>query len=326
MTEKKSDAEKVLNKSESEMSETEKLMAEIINSKAPEDEENTAETPSEEQMPEATEKKKDDRLPVFSHKPTVTFKSSADREKNVGKALKRSRASMSIMTFFTIMLLAGTTLFISMVKSVKNSDAIEADNISAETPALSETLAAVLPEGMIIPTPEPSSELGENGEMTETGTPPDAIVIMSGTSEENKTESEPEAREHYEVVIKDGSWEEAREAAELAGGHLVTVSDYDEFQKCVKLAIDAGIDILWIGCHRENGAYIWENGEEIDIDGIGAWGVGEPSYTDQGAPEDYIMLWFMNNRWCLNDSSNDPCSEYPRDYCGKIGYIIEYED
>ena len=112
-----------------------------------------------------------------------------------------------------------------------------------------------------------------------------------------------------------------RQLAEL-GGHLAVIDDEDELQEIIRLAEEAGISRVWVGCHRVNGEMTWEYGRG----GILPWAAGEPTYVDQNdqVAEDYIMLW-NHSGWAYNDNRDDPCADYPDFYSGTMGYICEFE-
>ena len=229
----------------------------------------------------------------------------------------KKRIPLIFMITLSVLLLLGIIVFTAMIKSIR-ADEIEADNVIAvEDTNVEGDTTLKIPEGTVIPTPEPSGTISE-GEYVEAGTPPETVVIMSGTKKEEDSE--------YKVVTEDISWTDAQKACKLIKGHLVTIGSKEEFDEIVNLAAQNGLRYVWVGCHRdENGNYVWENNEKIDIDNLNAWGKGEPSYVDAGEAEDYIMLWFMNNKWSFNDSGNDPCKDYPKEYGGKIGYICEFD-
>ena len=110
------------------------------------------------------------------------------------------------------------------------------------------------------------------------------------------------------------------------GGHMVTISDAAELKKVTDLADDYGVRLVWIGFYRDqNGNLVWLNDEDISYY---AWGKDEPSAADtDGTPENYGLLWKYGPRtgWIYNDSRNDPVSDFPAAYSGKIAYICEYE-
>lgn len=241
--------------------------------------------------------------------------------------MSKNKIKLIFMMIFSILILVGIILMISMIKSIKESDRIQADNVNAVVDNNVEGDTNIpIPSDMVFPTPEPSSELGENGQMIEIGIPPETVVILSGTDDQLGQKEEADKGERYQAVKKDVSWEQAKEEAEKLGGHLVTIESAEELKTVIQYCINSNIDYCWIGCHREEGKYIWENDENIDINGLKSWGYKEPSYTDQGVAEDYIMLWWMNGKWCLNDSENDPLSRFPKDYEGKLGYVVEFSN
>ena len=142
----------------------------------------------------------------------------------------------------------------------------------------------------------------------------------------------------YEVVKSDISWEDASVECELKGGHLATITSRAEEEQIIELARAKGVEKLWIGAQVLNGY----NGE-----GVGHWITGEewsyqnwhydsknnksePSRFDtngDGVEEFYVMLWYVNGAWSWNDQRNDlVSSKYAKQYVGKMGYVIEYEN
>ena len=255
------------------------------------------------------------------------------KEKVFKADIFKSKIKLLFMLFLSLLVIIGVILFVSMLSSIHRAGTVDADNVVVDTNVEGDVNLPI-PDGTVFPTPEPSSELGLDGEMLEIGTPPETVVILSGTQSGDNAQTDDEdednienSTDRYVAVKRDISWEDAQKAANaVQSGHLVTISSYDELKTVITYCNNSGIEYCWIGCHRdENGNYIWENNETIDINSLGAWGFGEPSYTDQGEREDYIMLWWMNGKWCLNDSGNDPYAQWPKDYGGKLGYIIELE-
>ena len=150
-----------------------------------------------------------------------------------------------------------------------------------------------------------------------------SIVIGEDPAQPGETAAPtetPMVTEHrYEIFVEDVSWIEARDKCVEHGGHLVVIGSKEEFDAVVAMADTAGVDKVWIGCHRVEGNLVWENDETPYY----SWAKGEPSYTDQGINEDYLMLW--NNRgWAYNDNRNDPVKDFPDWYSGTIAYVCEY--
>ena len=132
----------------------------------------------------------------------------------------------------------------------------------------------------------------------------------------------PAPVEHgYQVFKEDVSWTQAQQKCAELGGHLAVINDEAELQEIIRLAEEAGISRVWIGCHRVNGDYVWETGE-----GIFRWAPNEPTFVDTNdrVAEDYIMLW-DHGGWAYNDNRDDPCADYPEFYSGTMGYICEFE-
>lgn len=154
------------------------------------------------------------------------------------------------------------------------------------------------------------------------------ITVISTPEPAPTAEPTPEpVREHrYEIVRDNVSWTRAAEICRQMGGYLVTINDQAEFDRVVEMAASSNTPNIWIGCHRENGALVWESGESVSFY---RWDEanGEPSGWDSydNIPEDYVMLWYHNG-WFYNDNRNDPAGDYPAIYGGAIGFVCEYEN
>ena len=151
---------------------------------------------------------------------------------------------------------------------------------------------------------------------------PDEFAEPGEASPAPEESAAPTPVEHgYQVFKEDVSWTQAQRKCADLGGHLVVINDEEELQEVIRLAEEAGISRVWIGCHRVNGEEIWETGE-----GIYRWAPGEPTYVDTNdrVAEDYVMLW-DHNGWAYNDNRDDPCADYPEFYSGTMGYICEFE-
>lgn len=171
----------------------------------------------------------------------------------------------------------------------------------------------------------PTETLNPSVDLTDSG----VVVINEPVQPEVPEEPQPTeevVRESmYQAFREDLSWTEAQEECRRMGGHLVVISNEEEFNKVVQMAEEMQLNVVWIGCHRENDQLIWEVDDPIEF---APWGYGEPSGYDSGdgAPEDYVMLWNLNGVWQYNDSRNDPIDEFPSFYSGKMGYVLESGD
>lgn len=138
---------------------------------------------------------------------------------------------------------------------------------------------------------------------------------------------EAEAEHTYYAFISDVSWEEADYYATTYAeySYLASINTKEEFEELTQMAYDEGIRVLWLGAKRDEDEswsdVYWNDGTMLD--GLGLWFRGEPSYTadDGGESECYLMAFYVDGKWYLNDSVNDVSSVY----AGKIGYIIEEE-
>lgn len=163
-------------------------------------------------------------------------------------------------------------------------------------------------------------------------TPPVVTESVEPTAEpsaeptvEPTVEPTAEPQSTYTLYIENVSWTQAKEACEIRGGHLVTISDSEEFKTVTALAESYDAELIWVGFYRDDttGALTWVTGEDIQYF---PWGVGEPSLKDtDGTPENYGLLWHYKGAWIYNDSRNDPVGDYPAAYSGKIAYICEFD-
>ncbi|MDO4983600.1 MAG: lectin-like protein [Eubacteriales bacterium] len=259
--------------------------------------------------------------------PVVQYTKNAERERqSTEEVSRRKRRPVAIILVLCAILVIASLLFNALIKDMaedtettrKAALALEMERSRAadeEEPAAS----AVNPTPKIIddedvldippdPSPSPEAETDSETPAVMTETPP---------------ETEPAPAEHgYELFIEDVSWEQAKAACESMGGHLAVINDADEFAAVTQLAQQYGIEKVWIGGHRVNGAMVWEDGSTQVYE---KWGYGEPSFFDGPVAEDYVLLW--NNRgWVFNDSRNDPCKDYPNMYSGQLAYICEFGD
>ncbi len=126
----------------------------------------------------------------------------------------------------------------------------------------------------------------------------------------------------YSVIRSDMTWTSAQAACRERGGYLAVITTRAELDEITALAEQQGISHLWIGCHREDGVLVWENGEPV---GFLLWAEGEPSLEWDGMPEDYIMLDLENGTWVCNDNNNNPAGTYSERFRGKMGYVCEFD-
>lgn len=305
MANKEIDAQNILKKDKNEMTDMERAMASIIekNNKELETKENENEEVS---IPEAPKKRVIHEVPQKPELPEELRQASAtnlQREKQITKAVRKNK-KLPVVGILIAFLIGAFVLFSAMVKNI-NKGAVDNDTAGVRDGNNAE---------VIISTPEPQEVL----DVIEEEGP---IVMISGT---NSDESNGEI---YKVFISDLSWTEAKKKCSEMEGHLVTITSEEELDELIALAEDAEIDRFWVGCHRNTeGYFTWENNEEYNIP-TGWWGKNEPSGYDVGdnAVEDYLLLWYNNGKWSLNDSRNDPCEDYPEMYSGHLAYICEFE-
>ena len=118
------------------------------------------------------------------------------------------------------------------------------------------------------------------------------------------------------MIYFDGTWQQACDAAQDQGGHLVTITSEKE-QETVEalLAQYPGLRAVWTGARRDGqGAFYWITGEDF---GFSFWGPGEPN--NETGDEKFMDLYPRDGRWVWNDV---PMS-ISRYYAGSMGYILE---
>ena len=372
MAKRNLDAEELFRKSEDEMSDIEKMMAEILNESGDEAPRASSEGTGE-SGPEKNPAYASPAPPARAKKSAAASSSGgrvekavpdrgeagpsarqsrtqkAEREKNIKEAAKKRSlmpmiAALAIIAVFVV----GALVYTKMFEDIRAGRGAVQTGTAASAPTAGENETdeaegtaeqeVSFPPDMVIPTPEPAEAVAA-GNITVVP-PPDPIVILSDT----RTTPEPEAesgessaagegiagesqapRQHtYQFFKDDVSWTQAQQACRDLGGYLAVVSSEEELQSIISLAQQNGIEKVWLGCHRENGELVWENGETVTFY---VWGNGEPSLYDSGdrVAEDYLLLWRFNGAWVYNDSRNDPVSDYPGMYSGQIGYVCEFD-
>ena len=185
-----------------------------------------------------------------------------------------------------------------------------------------------------LPQPQSTEESGQSageflraifsGRTTESPAPEAAEETEAAESPQAASQpaAEPPKPHTYQVVVADVSWEEAKNAAQEAGGYLAVITSQEEFTTIASQAESSGVRYLWLGAQSSGGQFTWLTGEEFTYQN---WYPGEPSGTDSdGTPENYLCMWKVNGVWSFNDQRNDILSAGVS-ASGKIGYVIEYE-
>jgi hypothetical protein len=97
---------------------------------------------------------------------------------------------------------------------------------------------------------------------------------------------------YYAVFSGDYDFQEARQVAELMGGHLATVTDVTESNLLNQLT-DNIQGQAWLGGYQDpSGNWYWITDEIFDFT---LWGVGEPSFLDEDALEYNMDFFYWND-------------------------------
>ena len=132
-----------------------------------------------------------------------------------------------------------------------------------------------------------------------------------------------EIRHEYQVIHGDLTWNEAKEAAEAAGGYLATITSQEEMDTVLQHIYswvdthDEKLIAVWLGAYNLTGnGFNWVNGEDFTYS---YWAPNEPNNAD--GIEHYLVMYKVKGNWVWNDAPNVISDAYPN----KIGYVIEKE-
>jgi flagellin len=117
--------------------------------------------------------------------------------------------------------------------------------------------------------------------------------------------------DNYSVVNGTFSWQQAKSDAEAKGGHLVTITSAEEWQRVLKKAPASDSSNLWIGATDENVEGVWE------------WVTGEPWIYSNWLPGEPNDAWFVGGEdYGHKASGTDKWNDFPNVYNNQ-GYILE---
>lgn len=167
---------------------------------------------------------------------------------------------------------------------------------------------------------------------------PDMDYGSAETTDASVEAADPDAIHRYSYILADCGWNEAFDRARQAGGYLAHINTREEFDYIVGQLENQGYHKMqfFIGGRRDPGSddYYWVDdsdetyGESLN-ESLGSWFwmSGEPSYTSEGASEEYMNIFYYRgeNRWVGNDTTENPVVQVP-EFKGKVGYIIEFDD
>ena len=129
----------------------------------------------------------------------------------------------------------------------------------------------------------------------------------------------------YVVYKENVSWNEAVRRCEELGGTLAMPTNAEELEEISRRAREIGLTYVWLGATRlDDGGDRWvtTEGEEVSFF---FWGENEPSYVDggDGATENYMLLWRIDEDWYGNDSRENPLQDFGYIYNGAIGFVCQ---
>ena len=127
----------------------------------------------------------------------------------------------------------------------------------------------------------------------------------------------------YIYLYDDGKyWSEAKTACEALGGHLITITDQNEYDFVINLLYDhdpINGGAIWLGLTDESmeGTFEWVTGEDVKFDD---WGSGQPN---GGAIGDYVLMWTGWSPGTWNDIDNQATQINPSGV--RYPYICEWD-
>lgn len=137
----------------------------------------------------------------------------------------------------------------------------------------------------------------------------------------------------YQAFVDACTWADAKQKCEAAGGHLAYITSDEDWNQAISVLSGTGLRYVWLGGSTyisNDGSTItasWLNGSNLNyIDNAHHWYPNEPSGWDNSSPEHslepYILLWYVDDYWSLNDTSNDILKYYKPE---RIGYLCEFD-
>lgn len=120
----------------------------------------------------------------------------------------------------------------------------------------------------------------------------------------------------YTLVQQAMTWKDAEAYCENQGGHLASMTTYDEYQKVLDQLKGTEIRVCWVGGYRDGTGWRWTSGDDFSYTG---WAPDEPN--DEGGNEDYIaLLGNDSGEWAWYDCPNDVSSFYK---AHRIGFVMQ---
>ena len=152
-----------------------------------------------------------------------------------------------------------------------------------------------------------------------------AVPTVRPTEEPTPEPTKRPSGPKYVIYRENVSWTQAVERCKELGGTLAVPRSETELNDIIRLSNNEDLTYVWLGASWDTTERKWltPDGEEILFF---KWSPGEPSLVDSGddAPENYLLLWRMDeDTWLYNDSRDDPIKEYAWIYGGAIGFVCQ---
>jgi len=217
-------------------------------------------------------------------------KTAAYYDDKVPNVISRRPAKRHDLRWFWMALLAVVVVAAAVLLIVNNRANESNNNVYTEIP---QEMAVPL----ATPSPVPTSE-------------PTATPTPSG--------------ERYIIVKDDCGWNEAVERCKAMGGFLAVPKNQEELDILRIYCNRSDLVYLWLGASRQDD-HSWATPDGETLTWFDFWAPDEPSGYDSGdgQPENYLMIWKMDDTWLCNDSREDPVHDYGAFYSGKMGYICQ---
>lgn len=211
------------------------------------------------------------------------------RQKAAEPAPKQEPKKMSLRPLVAVLLIAAILMVAAVAMQFGNGIGGSGSVDTSNTPA--------------VPTADPNT----SPDITPTPTPTPDVTPTPTPAPTPNYDMRP-----YTLYKANVSWNAAAESCIGAGGHLVSISNKEEFDAVTALADKYGLQAFWVGAFRKSGNIVWLDGSTCSHF---PWAAGEPTKGNQH----FIMLVKENGTWAYRDMTDNGYTGYN----GAVGYILE---